>query len=161
MEQYNFGGWLKKNAGIIGTVAGGAIGTVIAPGVGTQLGASLGGSLGGTVQSADAANTAEQEQLTQNAKNNAITSRLSSIDNNVGYTPVMANGGYLQNPEMNNTFKSFKGVLGDNTVKFDSSKLHKDNPLGGTPFSNTALVEKDEVAYNSPKYGQYIFSNKF
>ena len=46
-QQYDLGGWLKQNAGTIGSVVGAGIGTLIAPGIGTSIGASLGGQVGG------------------------------------------------------------------------------------------------------------------
>ena len=52
MDQYGFGSWLKKNAGMIGGAVGAGVGTLIAPGIGTSIGASLGSSLGGGTEKA-------------------------------------------------------------------------------------------------------------
>ncbi|TXG99740.1 MAG: hypothetical protein E6R08_01360 [Nevskiaceae bacterium] len=47
------GGWLKDNAGIIGTIGGGAVGAIAGGGVpGAMAGATAGGALGGWIQGA-------------------------------------------------------------------------------------------------------------
>lgn len=116
LEQLAFGSWLKKNAGIIGSVLGGAVGTIIAPGIGTQIGASIGGAVGGTVsnneankEAVDAQNLMIKQQNAQ-AQAQAELQRLQNSSPMKTFTPIMKNGGEVNedtnSKNENNTSKS-------------------------------------------------------
>lgn len=93
IEEYGFGGWLKKNAGTIGSVVGGIGGAFL--GV-PQLGAALGGSVGGAVQNdamQDEAATAQAEAQ-QNARTAAKAANLKQSAGLGEPTPTFARGGY-------------------------------------------------------------------
>jgi len=64
--------------------------------------------------------------------------------NNGGMLPSYAGGGVL-----------------DNITEYAEGGFHETNPNGGIPLGDKALVEQGEVRYNSKKYGDYIFSNRF
>lgn len=49
----------------------------------------------------------------------------------------------------------------DNITMYAEGGFHETNPNGGIPIGNKALVEQGEVRYNSKKYGDYIFSDRF
>jgi len=71
LEQYGFGSWLKKSAGIIAPALGAVAGGLIAGPTGAMLGASLGGSTGGAIAGNAAADEAQAQQNAMNAQANA------------------------------------------------------------------------------------------
>lgn len=76
--QYGFGSWLKENAGMVGTIAGGGLGMLIGN---PMLGASIGGSIGGAVQQKTAMEVANQEQADLLAKQTGIQTALTNAQN--------------------------------------------------------------------------------
>ena len=104
LEQYGLGSWLKKNAGVIGTVVGAGAGMLLGPAgsiAGASLGASIGGSVGGAVSQNEMAKEQVQAQNAQAAKieqqqmiNNKMQ-EINSVDNPL-YSGVMRNGGRLR-----------------------------------------------------------------
>jgi len=48
----------------------------------------------------------------------------------------------------------------DNTTVYESGGSHANSPHGGIPIGKNALVEQNEVRWNSPSKGSYIFSDK-
>ena len=76
LEQYGLGSWLKKNAGVIGTVVGAGAGMLLGPAgsmAGASLGASIGGSVGGAVTNNYNQDQAIAAQNAQNKQTNAYT----------------------------------------------------------------------------------------
>lgn len=76
--QYGFGSWLKENAGMVGTIAGGGLGMLIGN---PMLGASIGGSIGGAVQQKNTMEVANQEQADLLAKQTGIQTALTNAQN--------------------------------------------------------------------------------
>ena len=113
MEQYGFGSWLKKNAGVIGTVVGAGAGMLLGPAgsiAGASLGASIGGSVGGAVSQSEMAKEQVQAQNEQAAAIehqqmiNNKTQELNSVDNPL-YSGVMRRGGKIRKMEYGGEFK--------------------------------------------------------
>lgn len=78
LPQYGFGSWLKENAGMVGTIAGGGLGMLIGN---PMLGASIGGSIGGAVQQKNTMEVANQEQADLLAKQTGIQTALTNAQN--------------------------------------------------------------------------------
>lgn len=101
LEKYGFGSWLKKNAGVVGTIAGGGLGMLIGN---PMLGTSIGGSVGGAISSdymQDEAVKAQNAQTAkmQTAQNNNIALQELQQDMQVNqplYGKVMCNGGKIK-----------------------------------------------------------------
>ena len=157
IPQYGFGSWLKKNAGTVGMVTGAGIGAAAGN---PMLGAQIGGSLGGAVQAGEEQKAAEQEQLAQIARQNALNASMQMLNPQSQYTPVMACGGKLK--KANGGFMTTIGqVPFDNTTIYKAGGSHESNINGGINIGNKALTEEGEVRFKSKKYGDYIFSNRF
>jgi len=91
---------LQKNAGLIGTVAGGVGGAFLGnPMLGAQIGGSVGGAIQGNYnnnQQIDAQNKSlEQQKMLANSqyRNNLANSRLSQLQSQQSYQSVFKNGG--------------------------------------------------------------------
>jgi hypothetical protein len=140
IPQYGFGSWLKKNAGMIGTVVGAGAGALVGM---PQIGASIGGSLGGAVQGATEQNALQQQQAEELAKQNAIKASMNMIPTN-SYAPVMACGGKIK--------KANGGPLA-----FNNSLAIKDNEFQNWYKKNT-LEGKNKIPYSEDlNYDYYSF----
>lgn len=90
LEQYGLGSWLKKNAGVIGTVVGAGAGMLLGPAgsmAGASLGASIGGSVGGAVTNNYNQDQAIAAQNAQNKQTNAYTQAQNQLQMLQGNTP--------------------------------------------------------------------------
>ena len=90
LEQYGLGSWLKKNAGVIGTVGGAGAGMLLGPAgsmAGASLGASIGGSVGGAVTNNYNQDQAIAAQNAQNKQTNAYTQAQNQLQMLQGNTP--------------------------------------------------------------------------
>jgi len=115
LQQYGFGSFLRKNAGVIGTIAGAGLGMLAGPAgslAGASLGASLGGSVGGAVSAdyqQDQQEDQMQEQLAQQQQQNKINiaqNRLSGLqqNQNLGGLNRFGLGGGLSSPNAESLF---------------------------------------------------------
>jgi hypothetical protein len=98
-RQLDFGGFLKKNAGVIGGVLGAAAGTIVAPGAGTMMGAKLGGMAGGLA--GGVANAVDKEEEAPQIQEGPVS-------------PTSQNVAYFANQQAANStpgFKAFGGPL--------------------------------------------------
>ena len=162
LPEYGLGSWLKKNAGVVGTVAGtglgmaaiGMTGGLAAPAVlptmmaAGSIGGSLGGQIGGSIQQNKAQSDMEAAQNRQNEYNSRIQSFNAQSKPQNSNIPTFRNGGII----------NYKG------------QTH-DGPNGGIPVDNngnpaiqsgnqpTGLTEDKEVAWNLPDGNTFIFSD--
>jgi len=128
--QYSFGGWLKENAGTIGSVLGAGIGTIIAPGIGTSIGAQLGGglgNLGGSIGS-----NPEEEAALEQQKQAAIQQS-------------------LQASQTANTMYAMGGQISE----FEGPKHEQ----GGLPLTQNAEVEGGETK-GTMSTEKFVFSDR-
>jgi hypothetical protein len=157
IEQYALGGWLKDNAGLVGSIAGAGIGSLIAPGIGTSMGASLGGQLVGKMQQDN------QEQNMQQQPN--LEQQRFALNRPVQqtYTPTFKGGGFskqdgipyyeqYQYPEGGETKPEVKGYDSDTIMtqrRMDVFKHGIDSP-----------EVYDDIEQNPEKVGSYFTALK-
>lgn len=164
IPQYNLGGWMKENAGAIGSTLGiglGALGSVLLPGVGTvagmglgaSIGSALGGSVGGIVQSDYQANqnTAEQKRL-QTEQMKAIQPIMANVSAKSMYG-IYAKGGDIDG-EVNPIINIEKGELAVQRPEPNSrvGKIVQEftgkNPLTGSEYKPHAKRRSSEPVSN-------------
>lgn len=187
IPQYGLGGFLKKNAAAVGTVAGvglGALGTFLLPGAGTaagySLGASIGASLGGAVGGAVESNAAEADAL--DAQRQADAQALQASRKSL-YKPLSASqmygvyklGGELGTDVPNPIINIEAGELAVKKPQEGSraGKIVKEftgvNPLTNSKYEPHAKDSKKEPVGNYvPRQmikgdleADYIISNKY
>lgn len=157
---YDFGGWLKKNAGTIGSVAGTIGGSFIGM---PQLGGAVGGAIGGAVQQADATKTAEEEQKKQQniaaAKNmgNTLIQQANPIQQlpttTLNPNVINKNGGILNNNDMRryddggkikyNNYLASIGAPQRKELTDEDRGFYKDTPKN---FKPTNLDEEQPIS---------------
>jgi len=165
-NQYGLGGWLKKNAGGIGAVAGGIGGLLIGGPAGMKIGSSLGKGAGSLVS-----NIGESEEEVA-AKEQALELERIQKQKNLSSMPAGTKGVV---PGVANPYMLALGgmVPGGNQeeglVEYNGGGSHEQNPLGGIPIGMGAngkpnTVEHGEASYKfknkEGKYDNYIFSNR-
>lgn len=164
LQEYSLGGWMKENAGVIGTVAGvglGALGSIVAPGagtvagmaLGTSIGSALGGSIGGAVQN-DYQTTQAMNQQNAATKEQTQLNRLNMLNQQIQQQPQFKCGGRLKKMRNGGDLATMEygGLPHEGGgVKVDSTGT----PVGNNVNNAVAEVEKGEVGYNG-----YIFSDK-
>ena len=108
IPQYGFGEWLGKNAGIIGTVVGGAAGFFVGGPAGVMAGAKLGGMAGGALQKGY---EHKQEMKKQQELIDAEKAKTNSAQSQVPATPEVPVEEPKRIEAMNNMF-ALGGKLG-------------------------------------------------
>lgn len=172
LEQYGLGSWLKKNAGVIGTVVGAGVGSII-PGAGTALGATIGGTIGGGITASNAqkeAVNAQNQQIKTIEQQQMINNKMQEINSadNPLYSGVMRNGGRLRKMKTGGDTKYFlttsAGKKEISTEKLDSVKKYLDiqNKINSY-YTNKYKANIDKftkLGINTPQaYAEYIAKN--
>ena len=139
----NFFKKASKVAEPIGQIGGQIAGNMLLPG--------FGGEIMGGVQQGVGAVTPDNSGQTE--ANNAMIEQTKKEQLLQQY--VMAMGGLL------NSYAGGGKMQPDSLTVYAEGGSHETNPNGGIPLGDRALVEQNEVRYNSKKYGDYIFSDRF
>jgi len=86
----------------------------------------------------------------------AMGGPLSISNNSLENIRQMRSGGFLSSYPDGGSIPT--NNVGNNIA---AGGLHEQNPNGGIPVGNNALVEQDEYVFNHPTKGKYVFTNKF
>ncbi len=162
LDQYSFGGFMKKNLGTIGGLVGGTAGFLVAGPAGASLGYKAGSGLGNVASSgikSDEEKDAEIAEIQQErVQNQSVLNERSAGSN--GVVPGVANPYMLALGGLSTSSKNQEEFL----TEYDSGGLHGENPMGGIPIGTTKKgtqnsVEQGEASFDFDD-GKYIFSNR-
>ena len=191
MPMLGFGDFLKSNAGTIGSLVGAGAGLLVGnPMLGAKVGGAVGGMVQAGDEKKQA-EIAMQKQIEEQQKQLLLQQYNSGMLANGGLMDSYAGGGGLnfkspaaykawlayghasgefaktpghQKVSIKGQPKKVQHAMGgslDNVTNYATGGFHETNPNGGIPLGDRALVEEGEVRYNSKKFGDYVFSNRF
>ena len=181
IPQYGLGGWLKENAGAVGTVAGvglGALGSVLLPGVGTMAGMAagqaIGTALGGSIQANNKeADLAKEKKRLEAEQLASLRPAFANISPKSMYG-IYAKGGDIEG-EVNPIINIEKGELAIKrpSPNMRSGQIVKEfvgkNPITGKEYEPHASKKTKEPVSNyvptemvkDELQADYIISKKY